>query len=67
MPQHEITYQEKITSVFNNLVKRNGSASAGEVTEELRKLGWLSPMDTVIDIHKLMKEYFGEPNANKTK
>lgn len=50
------TYDDKICLVFRELCKRQGDgASPHEVTEEMSKRGWLSPMDTVIDIADLMK------------
>lgn len=50
-----MTYNEKICQVFRDLCQRNGGASPAEVTEEMVNRGWLSDLDTVIDIEKLMR------------
>lgn len=52
-----MTYDQKIRECFKAVCKRNKDkkASAAEVTEEMEKRGWLSEMDTVIDIADLMR------------
>jgi hypothetical protein len=55
------SYNDKILACFKHLCDLNPKgASPGEVTGEMRKRGWLSPMDTVIDIVKLMRDLRSE-------
>ena len=55
------SYDEKIIDCFKAVCKRNeelegeAGASPSEVTNEMHKRGWLSDMDTVIDIEELMR------------
>lgn len=51
-----MTYDDKIVEVFGALASKNDGASPAEVTDEMHKRGWLSPMDTVIDIADLMRD-----------
>ncbi len=52
------SYQRKIMDAFEAVSKANGGqgASATEVTEQMRKAGTLSQLDTVIDIADIMSE-----------
>jgi len=51
-----LLYDEKIRLVWNELCEENGDgASPSEVTARMHTRGWLSPMDTVIDIERLMR------------
>jgi hypothetical protein len=50
------TYDEKVITCFEYLSKKNSEgASPAEVTEEMANRGWLSPLDTVIDIKDIMQ------------
>lgn len=49
-------YDEKIIKCFTELCKKNGGASPSEVYLDMSSRGWLSSMDTVIDIADLMRE-----------
>lgn len=49
-------YEDKIRTVFKELAEKNDGASPTEVTDEMARRGWLSPLDTVIDIADLMKK-----------
>lgn len=50
------TYDEKIIACYQHLCsKQADGASPDEVTKEMHERGWLSPMDTVIDIEKIMR------------
>lgn len=49
-------YVDKIRVCFTHLCNQNGGASPAEVTEEMRKRKWLSPLDTVIDIKDIMQD-----------
>lgn len=48
------TYEDKIFMVFSQLCDKQGGASPAEVTAEMSNRGWLSELDTVIDIVDLM-------------
>lgn len=55
------TYKDKIRVCFAHLCEKNGDgASPAEVTEEMRKRGWLTALDTVIDIKDIMGELRNE-------
>ena len=48
-------YDDKIIFCFKALCAKNGNgASPVEVTEEMANLGWLSSMDSVLDIADIM-------------
>lgn len=50
------TYDDKIVACYQYLCsKQSDGASPAEVTAEMHRRGWISPMDTVIDIEKLMR------------
>ncbi len=49
-------YEDKIRTVFKELAEKNDGASPAEVTDEMANRGWLSPLDTVIDIADQMRE-----------
>lgn len=50
-------YVDKIRVCFAHLCEKNGDgASPAEVTEEMSRRGWLSPLDTVIDIKDIMQD-----------
>ena len=50
------TYDDKIVFCYQHLCsKQSDGASPGEVATEMKKRGWLSSMDTVIDIADIMK------------
>jgi hypothetical protein len=50
------SYDEKVIACFNHLAEKTGEgASPAEVTEEMANRGWLSPLDTVIDIKDIMQ------------
>jgi hypothetical protein len=55
-----MTYQDKIRLSFRLACQKNGGpqkgASASDVTMVMRDKGWISPLDSVIDIADLMKE-----------
>lgn len=57
----EETYRSKIEKVATYLMNKNGSFSAGDVLGEMRKRGWASPLDSMLDIHKLLVEIYGDP------
>lgn len=48
-------YDAHIVQVFKDLCAKNGGASPHEVTQEMHSRGYLSDMDTVIDIERLMR------------
>lgn len=48
-------YDARIVQVFKDLCAKNGGASPAEVTHEMHSRGYLSDMDTVIDIADLMR------------
>lgn len=50
-----MTYDQKICQVFKDLCQKNGGASPAEVAQEMQARGWLSNMDSVIDIADLMR------------
>jgi hypothetical protein len=52
------TYNDKIRVCYAAVDERGGGKGASplEVTDEMHKRGWLSPMDTVIDVADLMGE-----------
>jgi hypothetical protein len=57
MDTKAMTYGNKIVYCFNTLCDANGgAASPAEVAHLMKAKGWLSPLDTVIDIERLMKE-----------
>ncbi len=61
-----MTYNEKILECFDycSFFKNEGKgASATDVTEEMKKRGWLSDLDTVIDIANLMEDLLGHREA----
>lgn len=51
-----LSYGQKISMVFRDLAVENGGASPAEVTDEMHRRGWLSKLDTVIDIADQMKD-----------
>lgn len=59
----EMTYEDKLHKVCEDLRFKNGSFSAREVLAELQTREWASPLDTVIDIHKQLKEMYGDPDG----
>lgn len=48
-------YDARIIQVFKDLCMKNGGASPNEVTQEMHARGYLSDMDTVIDIADIMR------------
>ena len=51
------TYNDKIRVCFKHLCEKNPKgASPAEVTTEMVRREWLSPMDTVLDIADLMRD-----------
>jgi hypothetical protein len=50
-------YREKVLACWTYCAEKakDKSASAADVTDEMAKRGWLSPMDTVIDIADIMR------------
>jgi hypothetical protein len=58
MPSGEpVLYSDRILACWNHLCSlQKDGASPAEVTNEMAKRGWLSPMDTVIDIADLMTD-----------
>jgi hypothetical protein len=57
-----VTYEEKIAACFKHCCdenkKKDGEHSAApyEVGHEMQRRGWLSPLDSVLDIEKIMRE-----------
>lgn len=52
-----MTYEDKIKVVFAEICeKQTDGASASDVTFGMAKRGWLSPLDTVIDIADIMRQ-----------
>lgn len=62
------TYRDKIRVCWNEASEANAKAggepgaSAADVTDLMSQKGWLSPMDTVIDIADIMREMFVQPS-----
>lgn len=51
-----LSYDEKIIACFKYMCKKNGDgASPAEVTKEMAQRNWLSSLDTVLDIEKIMR------------
>lgn len=50
-------YRDKVLACWRHCAEnaKDKSASAAEVTDEMAKRGWLSELDTVIDIADIMK------------
>lgn len=58
----EPSYDKKVSICFRDLCVKNrdaNGASASEVAREMMRRGWLSPLDTVIDIADIMAELAG--------
>lgn len=55
------TYERKLEICVDEIHARFGSFSATEVHEEMKKRGWLSPLDSMLDTHKLLTEMYGKP------
>ena len=55
--EDEMSYEDKIVFCFKELcAEQNGGAAPFEVTRRMNIKGWISPMDSVIDIEKLMRK-----------
>lgn len=63
MNQTHMSYEEKVKFCFHAVCKRQPElgANAEEVAQEMRERGWLSPLDTVIDIADILREWLGRP------
>lgn len=50
------TYDDKIIACYKDLCsKQTDGASPSEVTSEMAARGWLTSLDTVIDVEKIMR------------
>lgn len=58
------SYDDKVREAFEAVCDRDleGAASPSDVVDEMRKLGTLSPLDTVIDVADVMRRLFGVPD-----
>lgn len=51
------TYDDRVCAVFRIVCAEQGAgASPAEVAAELKKRGWLSELDSVIDVADIMRE-----------
>lgn len=54
-------YEDRLHQCAEHLRLKTGSFSAPEVHKEMTDREWLSPLDSVLDTHKLLTEMYGKP------
>ena len=54
-----VLYQDKIKTCVKHLLLVHILVCANSVTNEMAKRGWLSPLDSVIDIADIMRDMRG--------